>query len=684
MIGQITRHASLQTLEGVGPKISEKLEKIGLLTYSDILFHLPLRYVNRTELTAIKDINANHYAVIEGFIESNAVVFGRKRSFICKVTDNTGSIVMRLFRFSNSQKNQLKTGSHIRCFGTAQKGPSGLEFYHPEYILGAVEKLPPLDRTLSPIYPSTSGISQNKLRQISKLVFEHLKPISSQITQFEDLKFLHNPPADVDLKSLELGINPIQKKLALEELTAFQIGFLTQRQTIKNFISPPIKRNLKFEEIFLKNLEFQMTNAQHRVVSEIATDISSSKPMLRLIQGDVGSGKTVVAAFCALQLLANNKQIALMAPTEILAEQHRQNFVKWLAPFDYKVELLSGKIKGTNRTKINQKLENGSINVIIGTHALFQENVKFHALGLIIIDEQHRFGVGQRLALLKKGFQAQLDTSQLPNQLIMTATPIPRTLAMSAYADLDFSVIDELPPGRKPINTSIISGNRRDQVIRKIKDIILEGNQAYWVCTLIEESDNLEAQAAEVISAELKLALPELSIGLIHGRLKAKEKIDIINKFKKKEVSLLVATTVIEVGIDAPNATVMIIENAERLGLSQLHQLRGRVGRGDVESFCILMYDKLSTIGQKRMQIMRETNDGFKIAEADLELRGAGEILGTRQTGDIFFKIAELPRDASLLTQAKKDAKNIIDNDPGYGKELVRNWLSKAEDFSLA
>ena len=477
----------------------------------------------------------------------------------------------------------------------------------------------------------------------------------------------------------------MQKILSLEELTAYQIGLLSERKAIKSHTSKPMFRDLESEGIFLNNLNFKMTSAQTRVIKEIADDISSTKPMHRLVQGDVGSGKTIVAAFCSLQILLNNKQVAIMAPTEILAEQHRLNFLEWLSPFKYQIDLLSSKVKGKLREEVYQKIEDGSTQVIIGTHALFQENVKYSSLGLVIIDEQHRFGVNQRLTLLKKGFNGPNDFKIIPNQLVMTATPIPRTLAMSAYADLDFSVIDELPPGRQPIKTSVLSDQKRDGVIKKIKDLVIQGNQVYWVCTLIEESDALEAEAAKVISAELQLQMPAVSIGLVHGKLKAREKLDIMDRFKRKDINVLVATTVIEVGVDVPDATVMVIENAERLGLSQLHQLRGRVGRGSKPSYCILMYGKkLSHMSRQRMEIMRETNDGFKIAEKDLAIRGAGEILGTRQTGDIGFKIADLSTDASLLPLAKQNAEEIIDNNPAFGQKIVNNWLPKGNEFSLA
>ena len=690
----------LSSLPGVGPKITQKLRNINLSTFKDALFHLPYRYVDRTKVTKICNLNLNDYAVIEGEIESVGVVFSKRRTLICRISDDYGSVIIRFYKFSNSQKSQFIKGAYIRCFGIAHRGKSSFEFYHPEYSIMEKNNLKPLDTTLSPIYPTTIGLSQNKLRDIIKRVLDHLcqtqtnanvKPFNSgklilnQFSSSEALKFLHNPPSNTDLSVLESRSHPMQKILSLEELTAYQVGLLSERKNIKSHTSKPIFRDLKSEGIFLNNLNFKMTSAQTRVVKEIADDISSINPMHRLVQGDVGSGKTVVAAFCSLQVLLSKKQVAIMAPTEILAEQHRLNFLEWLSPFKYQIDLLSSKVKGKLREKVYRKIEDGRTQVIIGTHALFQENVKYNSLGLVIIDEQHRFGVNQRLTLLKKGFNGTNNCKIIPNQLVMTATPIPRTLAMSAYADLDFSVIDELPPGRQPIKTSVFSDQKRDEVIKKIQDIVIQGNQAYWVCTLIEESDAFEAEAAKVISSELQLQMPALSIGLIHGKLKAKEKLDVMDRFKLKDINVLVATTVIEVGVDVPDATVMVIENAERLGLSQLHQLRGRVGRGSKPSYCILMYGKkLSQLSRQRMEIMRETNDGFKIAEKDLAMRGAGEILGTRQTGDIGFKIADLSADASLLPLAKQNAEEIIENNPDYGQKIINNWLPKGNEFSLA
>ncbi len=693
-------NSPLSSLPGVGPKITQKLNNINLSTFKDALFHLPYRYVDRTKVTKISDLKLNNYVVIEGEIESVGIVFSKRRTLICRISDNYGSVIIKFYKFNNSQKSQFIKGAYIRCFGIAHRGKSSFEFYHPEYSIMEKSNFKPLDTTLSPIYPTTIGLSQNKLRDIIKGVLDHLcinqtdvdfKPLDSEnliVTKFsssEALKFLHNPPSNTDLDVLESRSHPMQKILSLEELTAYQIGLLSERKAIKSHTSKPMFRDLESEGIFLNNLNFKMTSAQTRVIKEIADDISSTKPMHRLVQGDVGSGKTIVAAFCSLQILLNNKQVAIMAPTEILAEQHRLNFLKWLSPFKYQIDLLSSKVKGKLREEVCQKIEDGSTQVIIGTHALFQENVKYSSLGLVIIDEQHRFGVNQRLTLLKKGFNGPNDFKIIPNQLVMTATPIPRTLAMSAYADLDFSVIDELPPGRQPIKTSVLSDQKRDGVIKKIKDLVIQGNQIYWVCTLIEESDALEAEAAKVISAELQLQMPAVSVGLVHGKLKAREKLDIMDRFKRKDINVLVATTVIEVGVDVPDATVMVIENAERLGLSQLHQLRGRVGRGSKPSYCILMYGKkLSHMSRQRMEIMRETNDGFKIAEKDLAIRGAGEILGTRQTGDIGFKIADLSTDASLLPLAKQNAEEIIDNNPDLGQKIVNNWLPKGNEFSLA
>ena len=573
--------------------------------------------------------------------------------------------------------------------------------YHPEYQLLNQAQPPALAETLTPIYPATEGVTQQRIRdlcgQALKLLEQHsiedwlpaeLANSHSNYSLVDALHLLHNPPPGTAINLLAEGEHPAQQRLASEELIAHHLSLLRLRQKIQHQAAPALLPDQAAADRFLAQLPFTLTGAQQRVASDISADISQPIPMLRLIQGDVGSGKTVVAALGAVQAVANGMQAALMAPTEILAEQHRVNFEAWLAPLGIRIAWLTGKLKGKAREVQLAAIADGSAQIVIGTHALFQEAVEFHNLGLTIIDEQHRFGVHQRLALRKKGavIDAELDEEgSTPHQLIMTATPIPRTLAMSAYADLDCSVIDELPPGRKPIETVVLNELRRNDVIERVRASCQDGRQAYWVCTLIEESDVLEAQAAEATAQELQLLLSELSVGLIHGRLKPKEKVQIMQAFKAGEINLLVATTVIEVGVDVPNASLMIIENSERLGLSQLHQLRGRVGRGSQSSHCVLLYSApLSGNGAARLKIMRETNDGFKIAEKDLEIRGPGEVLGTRQTGDMQFRIADLQRDAHLLPEVKRMAIKLLQEYAGNVDPLIGRWLGHSEQYGQA
>jgi len=695
----------VEKLRGVGPLLSAKLQKLGLYTIQDLLFHLPLRYIDRTKITAIGGVQPLTEVVIEGEVRGSDVVFGRRRSLVCRVQDHSGLITLRFFHFNQAQQQGLQPGTKVRCFGEVRRGKSGLEMYHPEYQLLNQSQPPALAETLTPIYPATEGVTQQRIRdlcgQALKLLEQQgiedwmpaaLNNGSSNYSLVDALHLLHNPPPGTALNLLAEGEHPAQQRLASEELVAHHLSLLRLRQKIQHQAAPALLPNQSATERFLAQLPFTLTGAQQRVTNEISADISQPIPMLRLIQGDVGSGKTVVAALGAVQAVANGMQAALMAPTEILAEQHRVNFESWLAPLGIRIAWLTGKLKGKGREVQLAAIADGSAQIVIGTHALFQEAVAFHNLGLTIIDEQHRFGVHQRLALRKKGavIDAQIDEegygeASTPHQLIMTATPIPRTLAMSAYADLDCSVIDELPPGRKPIETVVLNDLRRNDVIERVRASCQDGRQAYWVCTLIEESDVLEAQAAEATAQELQLLLSELSIGLIHGRLKPKEKVQIMQAFKAGEINLLVATTVIEVGVDVPNASLMIIENSERLGLSQLHQLRGRVGRGSQSSHCVLLYSApLSGNGAARLKIMRETNDGFKIAEKDLEIRGPGEVLGTRQTGDMQFRIADLQRDAHLLPEVKRMAMMLLQDYANNVDPLIGRWLGHSEQYGQA
>ena len=689
----------IETLRGIGPQLATKLGKLGLHTLQDLLFHLPLRYIDRTRITPIGGIQPLTEVVIEGEIKTCDVVFGRRRSLMCRLQDNSGLVTLRFFHFSRAQQERLKPGTTLRCYGEVRRGKSGLELYHPEYQFLDGSMSQPLEKNLTPVYPATEGITQQRIRDlctqaltrlhpntIRELLPEKDLPEQYRYSLIDALKLLHNPSPETNLALLDEGNHPAQQRLALEELIAHNLSLQRMRYKIQQQPAPVLTENTALKQQFLASLPFSLTAAQTRVAAEVSHDLSNSTPMLRLVQGDVGSGKTVVAALAALQAVANGKQAALMAPTEILAEQHRLNFETWLKPLGIKIAWLTGKQKGKSREIQLQAIQDGSAQVILGTHALFQEGVEFHDLGLTIIDEQHRFGVHQRLALRKKGAGKQGSSKeQIPHQLIMTATPIPRTLAMSAYADLDCSVIDELPPGRKPIETIVISNQRRNDVTTRVRAACQKDRQAYWVCTLIEESEALEAQAAEVTAGELQLQLPELSIGLVHGRLKPHEKAKVMDAFKAGEINLLVATTVIEVGVDGPNASLMIIENAERLGLSQLHQLRGRVGRGTQSSHCVLLYNPpLSRQGSERLKIMRQTNDGFRIAEKDLELRGPGEVLGTRQTGEMQLHIADLQRDAHMLHQVRQLAQLLLKNSPQQADQLISRWLGHSEQYAQA
>jgi len=694
---------SVQTLHRVGSHLAAKLKKLGLYSVQDLLFHLPLRYIDRTQITPIGVIQPMTEVVIEGEVHASDIVFGRRRSLVCRIQDRSGGVTLRFFHFNRAQQERLKPGTKLRCFGEVRRGKSGVELYHPEYQMLDQANPPALEDKLTPIYPATEGITQGRIRDLCGQALERLKDhsirellppgLGSALRQElayslpDALRLLHNPPPGTALNLLAEGEHPAQQRLAAEELIAHNLSLLKLRQQIQQQQAPVLAEDRTAAVAFLAQLPFDLTTAQHRVAGEISADISTAVPMLRLVQGDVGSGKTVVAALAAVQAIANGHQVALMAPTEILADQHRINFEQWLRPLGIRLAYLTGKIKGKAREVQLEAIADGTAKMVIGTHALFQESVEFYDLGLSIIDEQHRFGVHQRLALRKKGFSVKGPSlsGPAPHQLIMTATPIPRTLAMSAYADLDCSVIDELPPGRTPVETVVLSNLRRNDVIARVRASCGMGRQAYWVCTLIEESDVLEAQAAEVTSAELRLMLPELSIGLIHGRLKPREKLEIMAGFKAGEIDLLVATTVIEVGVDVPNASLMIIENAERLGLSQLHQLRGRVGRGSQSSHCVLLYSPpISGSGSARLKIMRETTDGFKIAEKDLELRGPGEMLGTRQTGDMQLHIADLQRDAHMLPQIKQLAQDLLLNHPSNVDVLITRWLGQSGQYAQA
>jgi ATP-dependent DNA helicase RecG len=675
------------SLPGIGPALADKLGRLGIHTLQDVLFHLPLRYEDRTKLTPIGALQPGTTALIEGKVVACDVAFGRRRSLLAMIQDSTGTLAIRFFHFSKAQQNNLAASTSIRCFGEVRRGAAGLEMYHPEYERSAAE----LETSLTPVYPSTEGLTQQRFRKIVDQVLDMMasgRVISSIGEQYPALQtpdinsaliMAHRPTPDVDMEILTAGTHPALARLAFEELLAHHLSMRKLKQQAQQLAGKPCLPSSHTQEKFLSALGFSLTKAQSRVVLEIRDDLCRPIPMLRLVQGDVGSGKTVVAAMASLQACDSGFQTVIMAPTEILSEQHFLNFSSWLTPLGINVAWLTGKMKGKKQEETLGLIESGAASVVIGTHALFQDAVKFHNLGLVIIDEQHRFGVHQRLALRQKGE----DKGRLPHQLVMTATPIPRTLTMSMYADMDVSVIDELPPGRQPIKTTVLPDSRRDDVVQRVQAACSEGNQAYWVCTLIEESEVLQCQAAEVTAANLSEALSPLKVGLIHGRMKANEKAEAMNEFKVGNLDLLVATTVIEVGVDVPNASLMVIENPERLGLAQLHQLRGRVGRGSKESFCLLLYHPpLGAISKQRLNVMRESQDGFVIAEEDLKIRGPGEIFGSRQSGEMQFRLADLVRDGHMLDEIRPLADQILKQDEPTAQALMQRWLKTPEAFS--
>jgi len=684
----------LSTFKGVGPSLTEKLEKIGLLSVQDILFHLPLRYEDKTRVTTVRDLLVGTSTNIIGEITDSQITHGKRRMLVVTLHDGTGSIQLCFFSFSASQKNSLAVGKTIRCYGEVKRGPRSYQIVHPEYkSLDDDRELTSVEETLTPVYPSTDGLRQISLRSLTEQALvrlqrgqvEELLPtdiFTEQYSLSEALTIIHRPPPNVSVEQLEQGRHPAQQRLIKEELLAHNLSMLKLRQNSDVHDALPLVGDDKVSDKFLKSLPFSPTNAQTRVVAEIKTDLAKTQPMMRLVQGDVGSGKTLVAALAALTAISEGYQVALMAPTEILAEQHAINFANWFEPLGINVGWLAGKTKVKAKRLALEQIASGEMQMVIGTHALFQADVIFKNMVLVIIDEQHKFGVHQRLTLREKG----VFNNKYPHQLIMTATPIPRTLSMTAYADLDSSIIDELPPGRTPINTVALPDLRRADVIERIRQgCVNDGRQAYWVCTLIEESEVLQCQAAEDTAILLQEQLPELKIGLVHGRMKAIEKQAVMDSFKSGDLHLLIATTVIEVGVDVPNSSLMVIENPERLGLAQLHQLRGRVGRGSVASFCVLLYKApLSKTATKRLAVLRESNDGFVIAEKDLEIRGPGELLGTRQTGLADLKIADLLRDGYLIPEIKQKAYLLSRQHPERAQALIQRWLGNKERYSNA
>jgi ATP-dependent DNA helicase RecG len=694
---RLSLDAPVQALAGVGPRVAEKLAKLGLLTIRDIVYHLPLRYQDRTQITPIGATRLKMEVVVEGTIETSQLQYGKRRSLLARVADDSGVLSLRFFYFNREQQLKLAVGRQVRCFGEVRRGPYSLEMIHPEVRFLDDARAAAMESALTPVYPATEGLHQLTLRklstvaltvlhedgddaqQIDALIKAHLATQTRLPNLEQALNYVHRPPPGAPLDPLWQGVHPAQQRLAFEELLAHQVSLRRLRYNTRRHRAPRFARLGELRAKINAGLGFALTRAQRRVIGEIDRDLARAEPMMRLLQGDVGAGKTAVAALAATRVLAADHQVVLMAPTELLAEQHLRTLSRWFRPHDVEILSLTGRLSAGVKRKLYTRLASAEPCFVVGTHALFQAEVQFGRLGLMIVDEQHRFGVDQRLALLEKGANGTLR----PHQLIMTATPIPRTLAMTAYADLDVSILDELPPNRRPVTTTVIPETRRDEVVARIADACAHGRQAYWVCPLIDESEMLDHQAATDTAEDLRAALPTLRIGLVHGRLKEAQKTQVMQQFVAGELDLLVATTVIEVGVDVPNANLMVIENAERLGLAQLHQLRGRVGRGEAQSACVLLYKgPLSETARQRLHTMRETNDGFVIAERDLNLRGPGEVLGTRQTGIAGFKIADLSRDRHLLPAVRSLADHLLKQAPDLGDRLIRRWLVQKIDYA--
>lgn len=686
--------ASVLNLSGVGPKVEEKLNRIGIYTVQDLLFHLPLRYQDKTRISLIGTLQPGQEALIEGTVETTQIKYGRRRSLLCMLSDESDTLMLRFFHFSRTQQQRLNKGNLLRCYGQIRRGAKTLEMIHPEYRHIDPDNSPAIDKQLTAIYPLTDGLQQRTMQKLSSQALDILSNLEDKLVELlpdeilatfdlpdliSALSYVHRPPPEAKLQLLRDGKHPTQQRLAFEELLSQHLSLQRVRQKTLALRATPLVDQGQLREKFIKILNFKLTQSQEKVLREIAQDLEKNTPMLRLLQGDVGSGKTVVSAFAALHALESSNQVALMVPTELLAEQHFQTFSQWFEKIDIEVLLITGKSTKSERDIYRKVLGNKQRVIAIGTHALFQKDITFSNLGLIIIDEQHRFGVHQRLSLLDKG----IVKDSIPHQLIMTATPIPRTLAMTVYADLDLSIIGSPPPNRQTINTVVLSNDRRDEIIARIKAACHCDRQVYWVCTLIEESEVLQCQTATETFQQLTEKLHDINIGLIHGRMKNREKEAIMASFKDNKTQLLVATTVIEVGVDVPNASLMIIENSERLGLFQLHQLRGRVGRGNIKSDCVLMYQApLGELARSRLETMRETNDGFEIAEKDLALRGPGELTGTRQTGLPDLRIADILRDANLLADVQRAAKLLQQKYPQHIDPLLKRWIGKELEYS--
>jgi ATP-dependent DNA helicase RecG len=679
----------VRVLSGVGSRVEARLQHLGIRLVRDLLFHLPYRYVDRTRLVPLGALRPGQEALVQGEVELVQVRFGRRRSLLCRISDDTGALVLRFFHFSKAQQAGMEKGCVLRCWGQARRGQNVLEMIHPEYQRIAPGEGPGVEQTMTPVYPSTEGLAQGTLRRLTDQALHIMETDADGLVELvprdqlaglrlpplrEALRYVHRPPVDADTDQLLDVRHPAQKRLAFEELLAHQLSLRRLRNRVRAMRAAPVgAADGAAADAFETRLPFTLTPAQKKVLAELRHDIARDVPMLRLVQGDVGSGKTVVAALLAVQTVAAGFQAAVMAPTELLAEQHSFNLHNWLDELDIPVVLLSGRLTRSERAAALERIADDEPLIAVGTHALFQQDVRFHRLGLVIIDEQHRFGVHQRLALLEKG----AADGCYPHQLIMTATPIPRTLAMTMFADLDVSIIDQLPPGRQPVGTVVISSERRQEVIERIETACAGGRQVYWVCPLIEESESLQCQAAVETRDYLASALPRYRISLVHGRMKRTEKEQALAGFRNGETDVLVATTVIEVGVDVPNASLMIIENAERLGLAQLHQLRGRVGRGSRRSDCLLLYQPpLTETARIRLETMRRTTDGFAIAEKDLELRGPGELLGARQTGMQIMRVANLVRDARMVPHVQRVADTMLKQHPELADPLIRRWVT--------
>jgi ATP-dependent DNA helicase RecG len=674
---------NLSEIKAFSKPLVANLNKLGVNTTQALLLHLPLRYIDETHMTSVRDLRVGEPSQVEGEIVHAEVTYKPRKALIARLEDASGQLTLRFLHFYPSQISALKVGNKLRVYGEVRNGFFGYEMVHP--TCKAVGEKTTVAETLTPVYPTVAGLTQGNLRKaiataLKQNVLNETLP-SSVYQQFQfpsfaaSLKALHNPPPDADLQGLEEKTTPEWQRLAFDELLAQQLSMRKHYARRRSVDAPQFKQSKQLVSALLKSLPFALTQAQQKVAVEIQSDLTQPHPMQRLLQGDVGSGKTIVACMAALQSIESGWQVALMAPTEILAEQHFRKMIGWLTPLNIKIAWLTGSQSKKDREAAMQIIADGSAQLVIGTHALFQEAVQFKKLGLAIIDEQHRFGVHQRLALRQKG-------QPEPHQLMMTATPIPRTLSMSYYADLDVSVINELPPGRTPIVTKLVSDVRRDEILQRVREACAQGNQAYWVCPLIEESEALQLATANDTYALMQSEFPELKIGLVHGRMKPAEKQAVMAAFSAGETQLLVATTVIEVGVDVPNASLMVIEHAERMGLSQLHQLRGRVGRGAAKSTCILLYqNKLSETARARLKVIYESNDGFAIAQADLNLRGPGEYLGTRQSGVPMLKIADLNRDADLLNAAKNMADRLIKEHPSAVEKHLERWMGRADEL---